>query len=76
MASEQTISATQFKAQCLGLIDQVARTGRELVITKHKQRLVRVVPAEPAVSLRGSVRYLVDDDELISPLSEHWDANE
>lgn len=76
MASEETVSATRFKAQCLGLIDEVARTGRELIITKHKQKLVRVVPVEPALSLRGSVRYLVDDDELVSPLAESWDVNE
>ena len=29
-----TISASQFKARCLGLIDQVAATGEVLVITK------------------------------------------
>lgn len=76
MATEETVSATRFKAQCLGLIDEVARTGREIVVTKHKRKLVRVVPVEPALSLRGSVRYLVDDDELISPPSESWDANQ
>lgn len=73
---ERYVSATRFKAQCLGLIDEVARTGDTLVVTKHKRPVVRVAPAEPAESLRGSVQFLVSDDELIAPLGEPWEADE
>jgi len=72
---EHKISATQFKAHCLALMDQVAQTGQALVVTKHKRDVVRIVPAKTAPSLRGSVRSLVSDDELIAPLDEVWEAN-
>ena len=71
----KTVSATRFKAQCLALMDEVARTGEAVVITKRKRPIVRVTPAEPPESLRGTVRFLVDDDELIAPLPEGWEAD-
>ncbi|MHB8618138.1 MAG: type II toxin-antitoxin system Phd/YefM family antitoxin [Chloroflexota bacterium] len=71
---EKTISATRFKAHCLKLMDTVAETGEVLVVTKHNRPVVRVVAAEPAAPLRGSVRYLVSDEELIAPINERWDA--
>ena len=68
------VSASQFKARCLALLDEVAETGQTLVITKRKRPVARVVPAETTASLRGTVRFLVSDDELIAPLPETWEA--
>lgn len=39
-----TISASEFKAKCLKLMDQIAASGQELVITKHGQPVSRLVP--------------------------------
>ena len=51
-----TISASQFKARCLGLMDQVAATGEVLVITK-KGHPVAELPAGPSPQpLRSSSR--------------------
>jgi prevent-host-death family protein len=72
--NERTISATQFKAHCLQLLDEVAAKGEVLVVTKHNRPVARMVAVEPAASLRGSVRYLVDDGQLIAPLNEPWEA--
>ena len=50
------ITATAFKAQCLRLLDQVSRTGEELVILKRGRPVARVVPArdeKPWIALRG-----------------------
>ena len=58
---ERRVSATQFKARCLALMDEVARTGQELVVTKYKHDVVRVVPARAPASLLGSVKVLVSD---------------
>jgi prevent-host-death family protein len=69
------ISATQFKAQCLALLDDVAHGGGELVVTKHGRPVAKVVPADDASSLRGSVTYHVDDDELTAPLDISWEAS-
>ena len=43
-AGERTISASAFKAKCLMLVDEVAASGQELVITKDGQPVMRLVP--------------------------------
>jgi len=68
------ISATQFKARCLALLDEVSAGSGELVVTKHGRPVAKVVPVESAPSLRNSVRYHVSDEELIAPLDVAWDA--
>jgi len=72
--NERTINASRFKAECLGLLDEVADTGQELVITKRGRPVARVTPVEDAPSLRGSVRFLVSDEALVAPLGEVWNA--
>jgi prevent-host-death family protein len=72
--AQRTITATRFKAECLGLLDEVAATGTELVVTKRGKPVVRVVAAGPVGSLKGSVTQLVGDDELIAPVGGRWDA--
>jgi prevent-host-death family protein len=69
---KRTIAASDFKARCLTLLDDVAKNGHELVVTKRGKPVARVVPAEPPRSLLGSVEFLVTDDELIEPLYEDW----
>jgi prevent-host-death family protein len=71
---QRTIKASRFKAECLGLLDEVAATGQELVITKHGRPVAKVAPVEDAPPLRGSVRFLVSDEELIAPLGDVWNA--
>lgn len=74
MVMTATISASEFKAKCLALLDEVAATGRELVVTKRGKPVARLVPAEPPKPLAGSVRILVSEEELIAPLDLEWDA--
>ncbi len=74
-----TIAAGEFKAKCLKLMDEVARTRETLVITKHGKPVVHVIPvAEPKQSLddylesmKGSGEILGD---IISPIDVEWDA--
>lgn len=71
----QTISASQFKAKCLALLDDVAESGGEITVTKRGRPVAKVVPFEdPCDSLRGSVRQLVSDEELIAPIDVEWEA--
>ena len=35
VTGERTMSATEFRARCYRLLDEVAETGREIVITKR-----------------------------------------
>ena len=38
------IKASEFKAKCLALMDEVARTGNPLVITKNGKPVAELVP--------------------------------
>jgi prevent-host-death family protein len=76
MKEPQKMKASEFKAKCLAVLDEVRDTGREITITKHGRPVARVIPVEEAPSLRGSVTYLVSDEELIAPLPERWTALE
>jgi prevent-host-death family protein len=69
------ISASSFKARCLGLLDEVASTGEQIEVTKRGQAVARVVPVEPPPSLEGSVTYNVSDEELVAPIEVEWDAD-
>jgi prevent-host-death family protein len=73
MAS-RTISASQFKARCLAMLDEVAATGEEVVVTKRGRAVARVLPVAQPESLRGSVVFNVGDEELVKPLDIEWDA--
>jgi prevent-host-death family protein len=70
------IAVSRFKAECLGLLEDVRQTGEEIVVTKRGQPLARVLPPARSRSLRGSVEYLVSDDELVAPIPIHWDADD
>jgi prevent-host-death family protein len=69
----KVIPAGEFKARCLALLDEVARTGGSLTVSKRGRPVAQVVPAAPRkpVSLRGSVRRAVD---LVAPTGETWEA--
>jgi len=66
------IPAAKFKAECLALLDDVAATGDEIVVTKRGKPVARVVALEPPADLRGSVTFLVSEDELLAPFDEDW----
>ena len=43
----QDISISEFKAKCLGLIEQVYKTRQPLRITRHGRPVAEVIPAGP-----------------------------
>jgi prevent-host-death family protein len=59
------ITATEFRAKCLALVDEVAETGETLVVTKRGKAVVHVVPADEPPSLVGTGVQLCSDDELV-----------
>lgn len=46
MVTKKTISAGDFKARCLSLMDEVNTKRTELVITKRGKPVARLVPVE------------------------------
>jgi prevent-host-death family protein len=74
MTMVMEITASRFKAQCLALLDEVAGSGSELVVTKHGRPVAKVVPVDAEVDLRGSVTFNVSDEELVEPIDAEWEA--
>lgn len=71
--SEMPIS--QFKAQCLRVVDQVADTREVVILTRHGKRVAKIVPLDPeedSKSLLGSVTELED---IVEPIDEAWNAD-
>lgn len=71
--TRKSIAAGEFKARCLKLLDEVAETGQEIIVTKRGKAVARLVPLAPKVrrSLRGSV---LKQGDLLAPIGEPWDA--
>lgn len=71
-----TIKASDFKARCLKLMDEVAETGREIIITKNGRPVSRLVPhTERPKTLfgidEGRIEILGD---IVEPMDVEWDA--
>ena len=47
------VSVTEFKAKCLKLMNDVARTRQPLVVTRHGRPLVQIRPVEADPSAHG-----------------------
>ncbi|MBY0506852.1 MAG: type II toxin-antitoxin system prevent-host-death family antitoxin [Bryobacteraceae bacterium] len=74
------ISATEFKAKCLQLLDQVANLQTCVVVTKRGKPVARVVPLEqmPRKPLRGSGvgRETILGDLLDFDTATDWEVNQ
>ncbi len=72
----KTIKASEFKAKCLKIMDEVAATGEPVVITKNGVPVARLVPARERPktifgAMKGSILYMGD---VVSPIGEEWEA--
>jgi prevent-host-death family protein len=43
----KVLRASEFKAKCFAVLDEVGRTGESVVITKNGKPLVELVPYRP-----------------------------
>ena len=70
------IPAAVFKAECLHLMDEVARTGQPIVITKHGKPVAQLVPIPaPAESLFGYMKNTLNiKGDVVASLGEEWSA--
>lgn len=60
-----TIQASEFKAKCLALMDQVARTGETIVVTKNGKPVAELRPhrqprAKSLIGLNNKGSIIVD----------------
>ena len=76
-SSRRTIMASEFKAKCLKLMDEVAETGEEIVITKNGKPVAKLAPYSEARPIpksmfgkdKGKIRILGD---IVSPMPAEW----
>ena len=75
----RSVNATEFKAKCLAILDEVEETGETVTILKRGRPVARLLPPVPAgegypqQALRGSVEILGDILEPVLP-AEAWEA--
>ena len=71
------IKASVFKATCLKLIDSVAASGEEVIITKHGKPLAKLVPFRQPPQLyglfKGRMQFLGD---VVAPIDVDWEVLE
>ncbi len=65
----RTITASEFRAKCLALMDEVAETGEEILITKRGKPVARLTayrerPKTLYGKYRGQIKIYGDLDEL------------
>ena len=70
----RTITASEFKAKCMELLDEVVESGEEIVITKNGHPVSRLVPYREQSSGfigrdRDKIRILGD---IVSPMPAEW----
>ena len=75
-ARSRTMKASEFKAKCLQLMDELAVHGGEIVITKNSRPVSRLVPyrAKPRTLFgidKGRIEILGD---IVEPIDMAWDA--
>ena len=71
----QTIKASEFKAKCLKLMDDVAESGNQIVITKNGRPVSRLIPYRhkpkaPFGRDRDRIRILGD---IVEPIDPEWE---
>ena len=84
ISASRTIKASEFKAKCLKLMDEVAETGEEVIITKNGKPVAKLTPygrreeltaREETESMygkdRGKIQILGD---IVSPMPPEWFA--
>ena len=73
----RTISAGEFKAKCLKLMDEINKSGEQIVITKHGRPVSRLVPAGFGPrGIQGRYRGMIpaiDDPSEGAYSEQEWD---
>ena len=70
---QSTLAASEFKAKCLRLLDEVAEQGNTLIITKRGRPVAKVTPISRTPStLRGSWKGIVKIKGDIVNFHDNW----
>lgn len=73
----QVVKASEFKAKCLALMDQVAATGEAVLITKNGKPVAELCavagarPKSPFGLHKGTISVVGD---IVAPIDVEWEA--
>ncbi|MYE45705.1 MAG: type II toxin-antitoxin system prevent-host-death family antitoxin [Chloroflexi bacterium] len=71
----RTMKASEFKAKCLAIMDEVAESGEEIVITKRGKPVARLAPWERRPrTLFGAGGEITIHGDIIEPIEVGWEA--
>ena len=72
----RSIGAAAFKAECLKIMDEIARTGETVTITKRGKPVAELKPVrEKPKSLYGAMEgSVVFIDDMVAPFDIEWEA--
>ena len=71
----RTMSAGEFKARCLQVMEQVAATGEAVVVTKRGKPVAQLGPvSRRPKTLRGFLKGRVKSKDVVSPIDTRWHA--
>ena len=72
----KTFKASEFKAKCLQLMDDVAETGESIIITKNGRPIAQLVSYKrKPKSLFGTIIGAITiKGDIVSPIDVDWDA--
>ena len=74
----KAMGISQFKAEVLKILDQVAKSQEGVIITKRGKPLAQIIPyrsSDPNPMPGKLAHYLVFEKDIVSPLGEEmWDA--
>ena len=76
MSNQKTIKASEFKAKCLKLMDEVSISGEELIITKNQKPVAKLAPYRKRPETlygidKGKIEILGD---IVAPTGVEWNA--
>lgn len=72
----RVMKASEFKATCLKVMDEVEKTGEPVLITKNGKPVSKLVPARNRPkTLFGVMKDRVRiKGDIVSPLEEEWET--
>ena len=74
----RTVTVTEFKAKCLALLDEIARRGGSITVTKRGRPMAKVSPvaarSTPSPEGKWIGKVKITEEELMKDRSGSWDA--
>ncbi|WP_420620598.1 type II toxin-antitoxin system Phd/YefM family antitoxin [Candidatus Poriferisocius sp.] len=77
MDAARMMPANEFKTHCLRIMDEVAETGQEVIVTKHRKPVAKLVPMPAPGGIVGFFKDVMtvsgDIDKPAIPIDE-WEV--